>query len=60
MNYLLIGTINYNEENYIYEYSYLILYEDCEQEWRHPKNENLNSDEINKKNLIAMFFLYNG
>ena len=59
-NYFLIGTINYNEEKYSYEYSYFILNEDVEQRWKHPKNEKLNNNNINNKNVIAMFFLYVG
>ena len=56
-NYHLIGTINYNEENNSYKYSYFIINEDGDQKWEHPKNEDLGNNRINSKNLIAMFFL---
>ena len=58
-NYLLVATINYNKNEYKYDYSYNIYNGKNGQIMIH-NNPNIQYNNINSDNIVAMFYLYVG
>ena len=57
LDYLLVNTINYNEEAKKYVYRYYQILENGTSNWQYSDN---NNSKLKMENVVALFYLYMG